>query len=88
MQRDGLIRADLPAPVITFLTSALKVGIINTPYVLGLEQTPSMEQLTEAVSDLIRRWLEPASRVSDSTVGKKHVIDWLEKVTDSEEQLQ
>src|SRR5579862_7288002 len=31
MQRAGLIRADLPVPVITFLTSALKIGIINTP---------------------------------------------------------
>jgi AcrR family transcriptional regulator len=88
MQRAGLIRADLPAPVITFLTSALKIGIINTPDVLGLEQTPSMEQLTEAVSDLIRRWLEPESRAGDSAVGKQHVIEWLEKVTDIEEQLQ
>jgi hypothetical protein len=47
-----------------------------------------MEQLTEAVSDLIRRWLEPESGASDSAVGKQHVIEWLEKVTESEEQLQ
>jgi AcrR family transcriptional regulator len=88
MQRDGLIRADLPVSVITFLTSALKVGIINTPDLFGPEQTPSLEQLTEAISDLIRRWLEPEQLPSDSALGKQHVVEWLEKVQDIEDQLQ
>jgi AcrR family transcriptional regulator len=87
MQRAGLIRADLPVPIITFLTSALKIGIINTPDIIGSDQLPSMDQLTEAVSDLIRRWLEPASGVGDSAAGKQQAIEWLEKVTASEEQL-
>jgi AcrR family transcriptional regulator len=88
MQRVGLIRADLPVPVIAFLTSALKIGIINTPDIIGSNQLPSMEQLTEAVSDLIRRWLEPEPGVGDSAAGKQHAMEWLEKVTASEEQLQ
>lgn len=59
LQQSGQIRADLPAPVITFLIGALKIGIINLPDLIGQEQIPSMEQLTEAISDLTRLWLEP-----------------------------
>lgn len=88
LQQAGLIRADLPAPVIVFLTSALKVGIINTPELLGMEQTPSMEQLAEAVSDLIRRWLEPEQLSGDSAAGKQHLMEWLEKVREVEEHIQ
>jgi AcrR family transcriptional regulator len=88
MQRAGLIRSDLPVSVITFLTSALKIGLINTPDLVGPAQTPSIEQLTDAVSDLIRRWLEPETRPSDSAVGKQHVAQWLEKVKEIEAQLQ
>jgi AcrR family transcriptional regulator len=88
MQRDGLIRADLPVSTITFLTSALKIGIINTPDLLGSESTPPLEQLAEAVSDLIRRWLEPEQPVGDSAAGKQHVAEWLEKVQDVEERIQ
>ena len=88
LQQAGLIRADLPVSVISFLTGALKIGVINTPDVLGLEQTPSLEQLTEAISDLIRRWLEPENGPGDSEVGKRFVAEWLEKVKNVEEQLQ
>jgi AcrR family transcriptional regulator len=88
MQRAGLIRADLPVSVITFLTGALKIGIINTPDLFGPEGTPSPERLAEAVSDLIRRWLEPEQLPGDSAVGKRHVAEWLEKVQDIEERLQ
>ena len=83
-----LIRADLPVSVIAFLTSALKIGIISTPEIFGLEQTPSLEQLTETISDLIRRWLEPERPPSDSAVGKQAVVEWLEKVKSVEEHLQ
>src|SRR5258705_3036664 len=88
LQRAGLIRADLPVSVIAFLTSALKIGIISTPEIFGLEQTPSLEQLTETISDLIRRWLEPERPPSDSAVGKQAVVEWLEKVKSVEEHLQ
>ncbi len=88
LQHAGLMRADLPVSVITFLTSALKIGIINTPDLLGPEHTPPMEQLTEAISDLMRRWLEPQQPPSDSAVGKQLVTEWLEKVKEVEEQLQ
>ncbi len=88
LQQVGLIRADLPVSVISFLTGALKIGVINTPDLLGPEYTPSLEQLTEAISDLIRRWLEPDPPLSSSDVGKQFVTQWLEKVKHVEEQLQ
>lgn len=79
LQRAGLIRADLPVPIMTFLMSSLKLGIISSPDVMGGEHMPSAEQLTEALSDLIRRWLEPERLPSDTAVGKQIVAEWLEK---------
>jgi AcrR family transcriptional regulator len=79
LQRAGLIRADLPVPVIAFLIGALKIGIIHVADLAGKEQTPSTEQLTEALSDLMRRWLEPEHLPSDSAVGKQIMAEWLEK---------
>jgi AcrR family transcriptional regulator len=88
LQSAGLIRADIPAPVITFLLTALKVGIINAPDLINQEQVPSMEQLAETLSDLIRRWLEPEQLPGDSDAGKRFLAEWLEKSKDIEEQLQ
>ena len=88
LQRAGLIRADLRAPVIVFLTSALKIGIINTPDLVGQQHTPAMEELTEAVSDLIRRWLEPERPAGDAAAGKEMLVEWLEKVREFEERNQ
>ena len=31
LQNTGLIRADIPASIITYLLTALKVGVINSP---------------------------------------------------------
>ena len=87
LQRAGLIRTDLPVSVITFLTSALKIGVIYTPDLLGWNQMPSMEQLTEAISDLIRRWLEPDQPPKDREVGKQLLVEWLEKLKAVEDQL-
>jgi AcrR family transcriptional regulator len=88
LQQAGLIRTDLPVSIITFLTSALKIGIISTPELLGLEQTPSLEELTEAISDLIRRWLEPDALPGDRDAGKQVLAEWLEKIKEVENQLQ
>lgn len=87
LQRAGLIRTDLPVPVITYLTTALKLGALHTPELLGQEQVPSLEQLTEAISDLIRRWLEPEQPPSDTTVGKQLLVEWLEKLKAVEDAL-
>jgi AcrR family transcriptional regulator len=87
LQHAGLIRTDLPVPVITYLTTALKLGGMHTPELLGQEQVPSMEQLTDAISDLIRRWLEPAQPPRDSAVGKQLLVEWLEKLKALEEAL-
>jgi AcrR family transcriptional regulator len=87
LQRAGLIRSDLPVSVITYLTSALKIGLINMPDVLSQEPRPSVQQLTESISDLIRRWLEPDQPPSDREVGKRFLVEWLEKLKAVEEQL-
>jgi AcrR family transcriptional regulator len=84
LQHAGLIRADIPASTITYLLTALKVGMINSPDILGQEHLPSMEQLTEALSDLIRRWLEPEQLPSKSDAGKQLFTEYLDKVKESE----
>jgi hypothetical protein len=80
LQHAGLIRADIPASIITYLLTALKVGMINSPDLIGQEHLPSMEELTEALSDLIRRWLEPEQLPSKSDAGKQLLTEYLDKV--------
>jgi hypothetical protein len=70
------------------VTSALKIGLINTPDFVGPEQTPSLEQLIEAISDLIRRWLEPDGSSGNQEAGKRFVAEWLEKLQEVEHDLQ
>lgn len=86
LQRAGLIRSDIPVPVITFLMGALKVGIIKSSELGGQDYMPSIEQLAEALSDLMRRWLEPEHPPSDSTVGKHIMAEWLDNVEEIERQ--
>jgi hypothetical protein len=73
-----LIRADLPVSVVTFLISALKVGVINAPDLIGQEHMPTMEQIAESLSDLIRRWLEPERLPTNSEAGKRVLAEWFE----------
>jgi len=84
LQHAGLIRADIPASTITYLLTALKVGIINSPDIISQERLPSMEQLAESLSDLIRRWLEPEQLPSKSDAGKQLFAEWLDKVKEPE----
>jgi len=84
LQHAGLIRADIPASVITYMLTALKVGIINSPDIISQEQLPSMEQLTEAFSDLVRRWLEPEPLPGKSDAGKQLLTEYMDKVKKSE----
>jgi len=79
LQHAGLIRTDIPVPVITYLLTALKFGIINSPDLISQERIPDMEHLTEALSDLIRRWLEPEQLPSQSNAGKQLFNDLLKK---------
>ncbi len=82
LQRAGLIRTDIPARVITYLMAALKVGVITAPDLTGKEYMPPMERLTEAISDLFRRWLEPERLPDDSEAGKRLLAELLENVQD------
>jgi AcrR family transcriptional regulator len=85
LQEAGLIRADLPVSVITYIMGALKIGIINTPDLLGQEHLPSLERLAEGLSDLIRRWLEP-EHGGKSETGKAIMVEWLDSVQLIEQQ--
>lgn len=79
LQRAGLIRSDVSVHTITYLMSALKLGLIHvsTSGAMGVDGAPSDEQLAEALSDLTRRWLEPEHLPADSAVGKQIVAEWL-----------
>ena len=87
LQQAGLIRADLSAPIITYLMTALKIGVIYLPEVIGQKHMPAMEPLTEAASDLIRRWLEPEVLPSDTDVGKRSFTELLDRVPPFEDQV-
>ncbi len=82
LQRAGLIRQDLPVSVVLYLMAALKIGVITAPDLTGQERMPPMEQLTEAISDLMRRWLEPEQLPIDSEAGKQLLAQLLENVQD------
>jgi AcrR family transcriptional regulator len=84
MQQAGLIRADIPASSITYLLTALKVGMINAPELIGQDRLPAMEELTEVLSDLIRRWLEPEHLPSTSEAGKQLYAEYVDKVKQPE----
>jgi AcrR family transcriptional regulator len=86
LQQAGLIRTDLAVPVMTYLIGALKTGIINVAELTDQQRMPSIEQLTEALSDLMRRWLEPEQLPADSAVGKQIMAEWLDRVNDISEQ--
>jgi hypothetical protein len=73
-----LLRTDIPVPVITYLLASLKMGIISAPELVGQENMPSLEQLAVALSDLLRRWLEPEQLPSDTSAGKQALGEWIE----------
>ncbi|HVB23268.1 MAG TPA: TetR/AcrR family transcriptional regulator [Ktedonobacteraceae bacterium] len=82
LQEAGLIRKDIPPSTITYLLTALKVGIIHSPDIFSPEHQPSMEQLTEGVSDMIHGWLEPAKLPEQTDTGKQMFTELLDKVKD------
>jgi AcrR family transcriptional regulator len=79
LQQAGLIRSDLPVSLLTYLMGALKIGVIHSAELAGPDRQPSMEQLAEGVSDLMRRWLEPEELHGDSNAGKRIMAQWLEE---------
>ena len=82
LQEAGLIRKDIPASIITYLLTALKIGVIHSPDLFSQEHQPSMEQLAEVVSDMIRGWLEPAQLPEQTDSGKQMFSELLDKVKD------
>ncbi|HEY8744207.1 MAG TPA: hypothetical protein VIU62_13965, partial [Chloroflexota bacterium] len=84
LQRAGLIRSDLPVSVIAYLLGALKLGMFTASELHNQTHQPSVEQLAEALSDLIRRWLEPQHPPGKSDVGKQLFSEYLDTVKDGE----
>ena len=84
LQRAGLIRADLPVPVIAYLLGALKVGLFSSPELHRQAHLPSLDQLTEAFSDLIRRWLEPEHPSGTSDIGKQLWTEYLDRIKEGD----
>jgi hypothetical protein len=78
LQRAGLIRDDIPAGLVMFLMGALKMGIISASEIAPKGQAPTVDQLTEGLSDLIRRWLQPEGKREDGAEGKKIMAEWME----------
>jgi AcrR family transcriptional regulator len=77
LQQAGLIRTDLPVPIITYLLASLKMGLISAPELVGQKNMPPLEQLAAALSDLLRRWLEPEQLPGDTSAGKQALDEWL-----------
>ncbi len=85
LQHEGLIRADIPASVITYMLAALKFGIINSQDLISQERIPDMEQLTKSLSELIRRWLEPEQLPSKNETSKQLFTEYVNKIKESEQ---
>ena len=81
LQAAGVIRSDLPVSLITYLIGSLEVGLIYVPDVAGADFTPSAEQLTDGLSDLVQRWLEPDQPPEDIQVAKNIMSDWIENIS-------
>ena len=79
LQEVGLIRDDLPPHIVSFFITSLKIGIIDAAAFAPAVRAPTPDELTDALSDLMRRWLEPDRPVGDSTVGKRIIAEWLEQ---------
>lgn len=84
LQEAGLIRKDIPASIITYLLTALKIGVINSPDLFSPEQQPPMDQLAEVMSGMIRSWLEPAQLPEQTDSGKGMFTGLLDKVKEFE----
>lgn len=80
LQRVGLIRSDLAPGIIAYVMSALKIGLVHAPDFTGPDRAPSMEAQTEAVSDLLRRWLEPETLPTNTEEGKQLLANLLTNV--------
>jgi len=80
MQRADLIRRDVPTRVVLVLLGALKLGIIGSNQLLLTGQTPTTQELTDGLSDLMRRWLQPEGARGVSAEGKAIMKEWMKMV--------
>ncbi len=80
LQQAGLIRNDISVAIAYHIFGVLKLGLIHMAEFSDQENTPSYEELTEAMSELIQRWLEPVHLPTDSTTGKAIINDWMDQV--------
>lgn len=79
LQAAGLIRRDLAPGLVTFMITSLKLGIIEASRFAPAVRSPRPDELTEALSELMRRWLEPERPPVDADEGKRIIAEWLEQ---------
>lgn len=80
LQESGLLRKDLSVNLIVFLIGALKTGIITASEFIPDEQVPSTTELTDALGDLMRRWLAPDEGAPSSDEGKRIIAEWMNEL--------
>ena len=80
MQHANLIRRDVPTRVVLALLGALKLGIISSSQLLLAGQAPTAQELTDGLSDLMRRWLQPEGGSGVSAEGKAIMKEWMKMV--------
>jgi AcrR family transcriptional regulator len=81
LQAVGAIRRDLPVSLIAYLIGVLKIGMIFISELADRQLAPSDQELTEGLSDLVRRWLEPEQPPGDNQAARDIVAEWIESIT-------
>lgn len=79
LRQAGLIRSDLSPRMVTFLITSLKLGIIEASRLAPAVQSPRPDELTEALSELMRRWLTPEEPPADAEEGRRIIAQWLDR---------
>ena len=80
LQESGLLRKDLSVNLIVFLIGALKTGIISAAEFIPDNQMPTTTELTDALGDLMRRWLAPEDGAPSSDEGKRIISEWMSEL--------
>ncbi len=80
LQKEGLIRSDIPPSIISYMIAVMKVGIFNTPDVYGLNNVPTIHQITESLSEIVQKWLEPGQIPQTTSQGKAILGDFVNNI--------
>ncbi len=80
LQKEGLIRSDIPPAIISYMIAIMKVGLFNTPDIYGQNNVPTIQQITDSLSEIIQRWLEPGQIPQSTSQGKTILGDFFNTI--------